>query len=137
MEGKGSYLENVVQPGQAVNPLLAHLGIVVSRLDAEAAVLSTVVTPALLQGAGVLAGGVIATLLDEAMAHAALGRLGMLRIATVEMSVRYFSPVQLGDAVEAKAWMQREGSRLLTLEAELLRNARTLAAKAVATFIRV
>ena len=131
------YLEQVLLPRQCVNPLLAHLGATVVRVDQEEAVLHCTATPELLQGAGVVAGGVIATLLDEAMAHAALARLGEVRIATVEMSVRYFSPVRLGDTLAARAWMYREGSRMLALEAELLRNADTVAAKAVATFMRI
>ncbi|AGW12549.1 PaaI family thioesterase [Megalodesulfovibrio gigas] len=132
-----AYLEAVVRPEQHVNPVLRHLGVVVSRLDREEAVLACAVTPSLTQGAGVLAGGIIATLLDEAMAHAILARLGEVRIATVELSVRYFSPVRSGDDVAARAWVYREGARLITVEAELMRNAETLAAKAVATFMRV
>ena len=132
-----AYLEAVVRPEQHVNPVLRHLGAIVSRLDREEAVLACPVTPSLTQGAGVLAGGIIATLLDEAMAHAILARLGEVRIATVELSVRYFCPVRVGDDVAARAWVYREGARLITVEAELTRNAETLAAKAVATFMRV
>lgn len=131
------YLDAVVRPDQHVNPVLRHLGVVVSRVNRDEAVLACTVTPALTQGAGVLAGGIIATLLDEAMAHAALARLGEVPIATTELSVRYFAPVKSGDSVLARAWVYREGSRLVTIEAELVRAPEILAAKAVATFMRV
>lgn len=133
-----AYLDAVRLPGQTVNPLLAHLGATVTALDRDGCTIACAATPTLLQGAGLLAGGIIATLLDEAMAHAALMRLeGRQKVATVEMSVRYFAPVKPGEQVAARAWTVRQGSRLLTLEAELLSGAMpgALAAKGVGTFM--
>ncbi len=132
------YLDAIRQADQDVNPVLRHLDVQVTRLNREEAVLACTVRREHLQGAGGLAGGITALLLDEAMAHAALVRLAPgSRIVTVELSVRYFAPVKLGDTVAARAWVYREGSKVLTLEGELMRNTETVAAKATATFMRV
>lgn len=132
-----SYLEAVCQEEQDINPVLRHLGIRVAVCNQEEAQLHCTVGREHTQGAGLLSGGVTALMLDEAMAHAALARLASgVRIVTVELSVRYFAPVQEGDALVARAWVYREGSRLLTLEGELERNGDVMAAKATATFMR-
>ena len=53
--------------------------------------------PEFVQGAGAVAGGVVAALADEAMAHVVLANLAEgQKTATIEMTVRYFRPVLTG-----------------------------------------
>ncbi len=66
------YLEQIRLPEQSVNPLFHHLGIKVVELAPDKATLRLFIKPELIQGAGNAAGGVLAALLDEAMAHAVL-----------------------------------------------------------------
>lgn len=130
------YLKAVQQPGQQVNRLFRHLGVNITHLDQQAAVLQCDIGEELLQGAGVLAGGILATLADEAMAHAVLARLQpQQRTATVEMSVRYLRPVHAGDVATARAWVLKQGRSIATAEAEVRDSQGRLAVKAAASFM--
>ena len=69
--------------------------------------------------AGVLHGGVIATLLDEAMAHAALSLVG--RAATAELSLQFLKPVMTGRELEVRAEVREQKRRILVV-AELFQD---------------
>lgn len=128
------YLEALLQPGQRVNALFSFLGVDPSHVDADRAVLDLPFRPEFLQGAGVVAGGIMATLADEAMAHVVLANLGEgQRTATIEMSVRYFRPVS-GGALRAEATVISRGRRVIGVEAAVTDSQGRLAAKASASF---
>jgi uncharacterized protein (TIGR00369 family) len=81
-----------------------------------------------------VAGGILAALADEAMAHVALANLEEgSRTATVEMSVRYFRPVVSGD-LTAEAVLVNKGRRLLSIQAMVYDSENRLAAKAEGSF---
>lgn len=128
------YLDNVLKPGQAVNPLFAFLGVVPISIGRDKAVLELPFRPEFVQGGGVMAGGLLAALADEAMAHVVLANLEPgRRTATVEMSVRYFRPVLEG-GLTATATLVHAGRRILSAEA-LVEDAKgRLAAKASGSF---
>jgi uncharacterized protein (TIGR00369 family) len=131
----------VQQPGQAVNPLFARLGVEVLRLEEDGVELALPLAPDLVQGAGVVAGGIVATLLDEAMAHAVMAGLpDAASTATAEMSVRYLRPVPAPGEGEAPRLMARaralhRGRRVVTAEAEAFQDPDRLNAVAQATFL--
>lgn len=136
------YLQKVAEPGQEVNQLFRFLGVEIESISAEQACLRLTVKKEHLQGAGVLAGGLIATLLDEAMAHVAIaailanqGKEPSRSTATVDLNVRYLKPVKAGDKLRAKAWILKPGKRLLNVEAEAVNAKDELVAKASAAFI--
>lgn len=112
------YLDQIREPGQTVNPLFTFLGIEVVDLTPDRATLHLLVKPELIQGAGVGAGGVCATLLDEAMAHAVLGgnNPGELT-STIDMNVSYFRPVSRGDLLTCRARVAKRGKRVVFAEA--------------------
>lgn len=128
------YLDNVLKPGQAVNPLFAFLGVVPRSIGRDKAVLELPFRPEFVQGGGVMAGGLLAALADEAMAHVVLANLEPGRkTATVEMSVRYFRPVLEG-RLTATATLVHAGRRILSAEA-LVEDAKgRLAAKVSGSF---
>jgi uncharacterized protein (TIGR00369 family) len=66
---------------------------------------------------GIVHGGILASLLDEAMAQRL--RLAGIRGMTAELSVRYRKPVPIGALVIAEARIVSERSRSLRLEAFL------------------
>lgn len=133
-----AYLEAVKRPGQDVNPLIKRLRMRVTRADADEARIEMTVAREHLQGAGVLAGGVLATLLDEAMAYVVLGGLAEGETtATVELSVRYFKPLREGDILVCRAWAARRGSRVVFTEGEVLDAGGETVAKASASFLRI
>lgn len=74
---------------------------------------------------GVFHGGLMATLLDEAM-MAYLYRHGT-DAATAELTVRYREPVQIGEELTVHAWQAGRKGRLIEMEAEALRDGKRVA----------
>ncbi|XXJ21484.1 PaaI family thioesterase [Desulfovibrio caledoniensis] len=130
-----SYLDAVRQPGQTVNNLFTFLGIVVDAIEPDRAVLRLPFRPELTQGAGMVAGGVLATLLDETMAHAVLGgnEPGQ-RTTTVDLSVSYLRAVRPGSGLTCEARVIKRGGRVLFVEATASSDDREVA-RATASFL--
>lgn len=117
-----SYLDEVLRPDQTVNPLFNYLGIRLLRADESGAELTLPFRPELIQGGGLVAGGVLATMLDEAMAHAAIARLASRQgahTATVDMHIRYLRAARPGTDLRAEARVVKPGSRVLFVEASV------------------
>ncbi len=130
-----TYLKKVQQPGQNVNPLFTSLGVVVEKLSPESVVLRLPFRPDLIQGGGMIAGGIIATLADEAMAHAALANLNPGETtATIEMNIRYLKGCASGD-ITATATLIKKGRRVITLQAEITNENNQSVALAGASFM--
>jgi uncharacterized protein (TIGR00369 family) len=70
--------------------------------------------------AGVLHGGIISTLLDETMAHAALSLVG--RAATAELAVQFLKPVMTGRELVVRAEVREQKRRILLVGAELFQD---------------
>jgi uncharacterized protein (TIGR00369 family) len=70
--------------------------------------------------AGVLHGGIIATLLDETMAHAALSLGG--RAATAALALDFLKPVMTGRELEVRAGVRERKRRILVMGAELIQD---------------
>lgn len=122
---------------QTVNPLFRFLGVEVEEISPGRAVLRLLVKPELIQGAGVAAGGVLATLLDEAMAHAVLaGNAPDQLTTTVDMNVSYLRPVNREATLTCEARVTKRGSRVVFTEATLRANGLD-AARATASFLIV
>jgi uncharacterized protein (TIGR00369 family) len=84
--------------------------------------------------AGVLHGGVIATLLDEVMAHAALSLVG--RAPTAELSLQFLKPVMTERELEIRAEVRERRRRILVVGAELIQDGE-LRARAEGKFVVV
>lgn len=131
------YLEHVTRSDQSVNPLFSFLGIEIVEIQTDTAVLSLVIKPDLLQGAGMAAGGILATMLDEAMAHAVLaGNQPGQFTTTVNMNVSYYRPVNKGDALVCTAKVTKRGKRVSFTEATIVCNDKAVA-HATASFMLV
>lgn len=129
------YLENVCSPTQHVNKIFQHLGVNVMEVGDGKAILRMPITPSLGQGVGLVAGGVLATLADEAMAHAAMA--GSLRkLVTVEMNIRYLKATPAFDNgwLMAEASVVKMGHAMVTTEARVKNDAGALLATAGASF---
>jgi uncharacterized protein (TIGR00369 family) len=130
-----TYLKKVQQPGQNVNPLFASLGVVVEKLSPESVVLRLPFRPDFIQGGGMIAGGIIATVADEAMAHAALANLNPGETtATIEMNIRYLKGCASGE-ITATATLIKKGRRVITLQAEIVDKNNQNVAQAGASFM--
>ncbi len=117
-----AYLDAVCKADQNVNPLFNFLGARLIKAENGEAVISLPVSPCLAQGMGFVAGGILATLADEAMAHAVISLLGEgQRVVTTEMNIRYLrssDPKQPGELV-ATGSVLKPGRNVLTTEARI------------------
>jgi len=65
-----------------------------------------------------LHGGIIATIMDEAMVHAAI--LEGLFPVTAEMTIRYIKPVYAEQRLAVEGWLAERGTRKLDAHAQLM-----------------
>lgn len=72
-------------------------------------------------GGGMAHGGIIATLLDEAMGKVC--RFREARAVTAELSVRYLRPVNVGDEIIVEGWEEAEQKGRNLFHAGEIRNA--------------
>lgn len=131
------YLSAVREKGQTVNRLFTFLGARLSSAGAGKAVIVAPVSTDFSQGGGMVAGGILATLADEAMAHAVLSLLPEGDAAvTAEMNVRYLRGADPGKGGEitASAGIVKNGQSLIVAESEVRDGRDRLLATAGATF---
>jgi len=83
---------------------------------------------------GVLHGGLVSTLFDEAMAYAAMSLGG--RFVTAEIRVRFRRPVVTGRALDVSAEIVEERGRIVRIRAVLIQDGEERAS-ADGTFVRV
>jgi len=84
---------------------------------------------------GIIHGGILSTLLDEAMARLLINR--GLSIVTVKMEIRYRKPVRIGERLTIKASAGDRNGRLVQAKGRILNEKGELAATAEATFAEV
>jgi acyl-coenzyme A thioesterase PaaI-like protein len=84
---------------------------------------------------GRLHGGIVATLIDEAMGWAVYDARQWG--ATARLAVRYRRPVPLDAPLRVEAWIVKDRSRLIELRAELRDSAGVLLAEGEGTFMKL
>ena len=119
-------------PRMAFNTLL---GIRLHETHEDGVTISCRVKPKLLNLAGVLHGGVSATLADAAVGIATTRHYKGRPITTVELKINYFRPVPLKNTVYARARLLRTGSTLSVGEVELRDDEQNLCGIAIVTYI--
>ncbi|SHN56278.1 PaaI family thioesterase [Desulfovibrio litoralis] len=129
-----TYLEDVVKTPQSVNPLLNTLGVKIVELSDKKAIFSLKVCENLAQGAGNLAGGILATIADEAMAHVLLKALdGHKQIVTTNLNVSFLRAVRQG-LITCEAIVLKKGRSVAFVEAKIYNDEKELISTATATF---
>lgn len=129
-----AYLSSVLAEGQGVNPLFRFIGVNVVKIEPDETILHLPFRPDFIQGGGVVAGGVIATLADETMAHLVLSNLAEgQKTATIEMNVRFLRPVFSGD-IRAVAGVVHRGGTVISTRAGVYDEKERLVAEAGASF---
>jgi uncharacterized protein (TIGR00369 family) len=115
-------------------PFNGLLGLEVTRVHRDGVTVSCRLRPELLNGQGVLHGGVTATLVDAAVGMAAVRHLGgARRVTTVELKLNYFLPITEGH-VTARGRLLRTGASLIVGSVEVKDHRRRLAAFGTATY---
>jgi acyl-CoA thioesterase len=113
------------------------LGIEIDSLENGTARLSVEVTEKLLQLAGVVHGGAIATLIDTAVAMAIVSvSEPHSKFTTVELKVNYLRPLTEGRVV-AQARLIQDGRRIIVADCDVFDPQGKLAAKGLLTYIRL
>lgn len=79
-------------------------------------------------------GGLLAMLLDEAMAHACISREGAA--VTVELTVRYVKPVEVGETIRITAEVREVKSRIMEVQGQIVTAAGELVARGSARFVK-
>lgn len=114
-------------------PFVAHIGAEITRAEGNVAVVELDLQPQLLNNHGAGHGGIVMTLLDVAMANAALSKLDYTReIVTVDMHIAFMRPskgrlVATGRAVGG-------GRSVAFCEAEIVDDSGEVIAKSMGTF---
>ena len=117
-------------------PFAKLLGIEVDSVEPGHAVLSMKLRHEHMRNDAIAHGGVIATLIDSAMAIAIMALLEENeRTVTVDLTIHYLRPVPEGSA-KASARVVRAGRRVVTVSAELFDAEGKLAATAISTYLR-
>src|SRR6476660_4842282 len=118
-------------------PFAKLLGIEVESVEPGHAVLTMNVRDEHMRNDAIAHGGVIATLIDSAMAIAIMALLEEdERTVTVDLTIHYLRPVSEGTA-RASARVVRAGKRVITVSAELFDQNDKLSATAISTYLRM
>jgi acyl-CoA thioesterase len=113
------------------------LGIEIDSIENGTARLSVEVTEKLLQLAGVMHGGAIATLIDTAVAMAIVSVSERdSKFTTVELKINYLRPLKEGRVV-AEARLIQNGRRIIVADCDVFDAQGKLAAKGLLTYIRL
>ena len=116
-------------------PFNQLLGIRVARLHKDGVTIQCALREELRNSAGVLHGGVTATMADAAVGISLARHFRGARIATtVELKISYLRPIMEGTAT-ARAHLVKIGSRLCVGRVDLFDGERKLAASALVTYM--
>lgn len=111
------------------------LGLVVSRKHRDGVSVALKVRPELLNGNGVMHGGVIASIADEAAWHAIRHHFEQDRpCTTTELKVNYLRPIG-GKKAIARAFLLRAGKTLCVVRVDIFDDKRRLAATSTVTYL--
>lgn len=129
------YLNKIQEKGQTIKPLFNYLGVNIELISKEKVILRLPFKHDFIQGGGVIAGGIMATLADEAMAHVVLSNLSSGEsTATIEMNIRYLKATAK-DEIIAEGVVIKRGKRVVTVQADILDEKRQLLAQEGASFM--
>jgi len=118
-------------------PFAKLLGIEVESAEPGHAVLTMNLRSEHMRNDAIAHGGVVATLIDSAMAIAIMAMLAENeRTVTVDLTIHYLRPVTEGFA-KASARVVRAGRKVVTVSAELFDKDEKLAATAISTYLRL
>lgn len=129
-------LEASIRRRLAANPFIKFVGIEVPQLGKGYARFLLPFKPELANSIGLMQGGVIAALADEAVAFALYSLVpDEEMINTVEMKINFLGAVKAGD-VTAEAYIAKRG-RTISLGEFEVRQAERLVAKGLCTYIHL
>lgn len=118
-------------------PFAKMIGMELVDMRTDEAVIKIEMRDELRQPAGVVHGGVTATLIDTAMAYAVITRLAEgERASTIDLTVHYLRPHTEG-TFTCTAKIVRAGKRIFTVSADVANEQGKLIATAISTYTKV
>ena len=118
-------------------PFAQLIGMRLVDMQHNEAVIKIEMRDDLRQPAGLLHGGVTATLIDTAMAFAVITRLAEgERASTVDLTVHYLRPHTAG-TITCTGKVVRAGKRIFTVSADVMNEEGKLIATAISTYTKV
>lgn len=118
-------------------PFAKMIGMELVDMRIDEAIIKIDMRDELRQPAGVLHGGVTATLIDTAMAYAVITRLAEgERATTIDLTVHYLRPHTEG-TFTCTAKIVRAGKRIFTVAADVANEQGKLIATAVSTYTKI
>ena len=118
-------------------PLARLIGMRLTGLKIDEAVIEIDMRDDLRQPSGVLHGGITATLIDTAMAFAVRTRMEpTAATATIDLSIHYLRPHTAGIAI-CTSKVVRAGKRIFTVSADVVNEEGKLIATALSTYTKV
>ncbi|MEP6539192.1 MAG: PaaI family thioesterase [Bryobacteraceae bacterium] len=116
-------------------PFNSLIGIRLAGVHADGVTIECKLKPEIMNGSGMLHGGVTATLADSAVGIAIMRHFnGERKITTVELKVNYFRPV-ISDSVSARASLRRIGNHLCIGQVDIFDSEKNLAGIAIVTYM--
>jgi uncharacterized protein (TIGR00369 family) len=88
---------------------------------------------------GILHGGIVSTLLDEALAHAVggvQGGGGASYAVTAELTIRFIKPVKIGDKITLLGEILKDRGRVVEAKSEIIDSSGVLLANATGKLVR-
>ena len=133
------YIAAMCCESQDVNPLFNLIGARLLFAKEGTASIELPVSHCLTQGQGAVAGGILATLADEAMAHAVISMLDGRHTVTTEMNIRFLRATDpdKGGMLTATANVVKPGRSILVAEAKIHDDAGRLLVTAGGSFFVV
>jgi uncharacterized protein (TIGR00369 family) len=113
-----------------------YLGIRIASRHRDGITIECRLRKELLNFAGILHGGVTATLADVAVGQALAQRLGRFASTTAELKINYLRPI-LGRKVSARSHLLRVGKTLCVARVDVFDDQKNLAAVALVTYMRL
>jgi uncharacterized protein (TIGR00369 family) len=84
---------------------------------------------------GILHGGITATILDEVM-EKLIEHQGICAV-TAAMNIKYLKEIEIGKEVIARAWLEKETSKIFYLQAEIQNKDNEILAKGSGKYFRL
>lgn len=84
----------------------------------------------------IIHGGIISTLLDEAMSHAVF-KLNGATVVTAEMTVRFLKPIHVGKTIKLIGFIDYDCGKIIETSAQIVDETGALLAKAKGRFYKV
>jgi uncharacterized protein (TIGR00369 family) len=126
--------EELLERGLGPQFAAGHLGVEVVHCGNGKARMRLRVRPELMQNAGVLQGGITATLIDITMAWAVLSVIHPRHAPTLDLNVSYLRPI-VEETIECEAVVVRAGRSVAHVRAEVMTESGALAATGSGNFL--